>query len=151
MFLCFHTSAAGQGVESGQRERFRAGAHLREEAPPAVRRRRGPAGRIGLGRRRLAEQPTQVDELPLGCRPLLQFGGTPFPNEIMRGYDLDFADIVDSQTATVAQRLAMEHCASRGHPHFLSEGEASLPSSRIVSQIAACRNVTPKRTPKPVQ
>ena len=35
------------------------------------------AGRVGLGRRRLAEQTAQVDEVLLRGRPFLQLGGAP--------------------------------------------------------------------------
>ena len=39
---------------------------------------------IGLGRRRLAQQPAQVDEVFLRCRVLLQRGGPPLRDERVR-------------------------------------------------------------------
>ena len=46
----------------------------------AVRR----AGRVGLDRRRLAQQPAQVDEVLLRGRALLQLGGPPLGDELVR-------------------------------------------------------------------
>ena len=42
------------------------------------------AGRIGLDRRRLAQQPAQVDEVLLRGRALLQLGGPPLGDELVR-------------------------------------------------------------------
>ena len=42
------------------------------------------AGRVGLGRRRLAEQPAQVDEVLLRRRPLLECRGAPLGDEVIR-------------------------------------------------------------------
>ena len=40
------------------------------------------AGGIGLGRRGLAEEPAEVDEVLLGCGALLELGGAPFCDEL---------------------------------------------------------------------
>ena len=42
------------------------------------------AGRVGLDRRRLAQQPAQVDEVLLRGRALLQLGGPPLGDELVR-------------------------------------------------------------------
>ena len=42
------------------------------------------AGRVGLGRRRLTEQPAQVDEVLLRSRALLQLGGAPLGDKLVR-------------------------------------------------------------------
>ena len=42
------------------------------------------AGRVGLGRSRLAEHPAKVDEVLLRCGALLQLGGAPLGDELLR-------------------------------------------------------------------
>ena len=46
------------------------------------------AGRIGFGRRRLAQQPAQVDEVLLGRRALLQLRRAPLGDELARSHDV---------------------------------------------------------------
>ena len=46
------------------------------------------AGRVGLGRGRLAQQPAQVDRVLLRLGALLQLGGVPLRNELVRRHQV---------------------------------------------------------------
>ena len=62
-----------------------------------------PARRVRLGRRRIAEQAAQVDELLLGGGALLEFGGPPLRDELVRRHVLAHA-VIGIQTSIATSR-----------------------------------------------